>query len=359
MSNLKKLVIVSSPTNFAWNGRTLREKPLGGSETACIYVAEYCARPDSKGKREPMDVFVFCTCMKPEKINNVVYAPLEMLDGFLMREYVDYYVVYRYAVPLGKTLNVGKKFLWLQDVDCLVEELHVDYKFENVVCLTPWHRTDFSKRKELPEKVVKCIGNAVTPELYPTEHTVKENMRFFYSSNPIRGMKRLLDIWPSIRKAYPSATLVIYTQLEHCSRVPGLVELVNSMNGKDGVSINDRVPQVTLAREFAKSDYWLYPTAFEETYCITALEAQVCGCIPIYTDVGCLVDTVSDRGIKLENDNSKPAEQTAEILSIIDRLETDMEEKEALRQKGIEFGNHQTWDLVGSQWYSLLTNGTI
>jgi glycosyltransferase involved in cell wall biosynthesis len=349
---MKKLVIVSSPTQFAWNGESLRKGPLGGSETAAIYVAEYCARGGNKGKLEPLETYVFCTCTNPQKINGVIYAPLEMLQGFLMTNFVDYYVVYRWAKPLYYTSNVGKKFLWLQDISCLVDTLNLDHTFSKVVCLTPWHRTDFSRLMEIPESMIDCIGNAVNPELYPTNQNVP--LRFFYSSNPIRGMFNLLHMWPAIREAFPTATLKIYTQLDHTSHVPGLSVLIENINGENGVDINDRVPQEVLAKEFAKADYWLYPTNFPETYCITALEAQVCGCIPIYTDVGCLKDTVGDRGIMLKHNNNSPIEQTAEVISHIKYLENNPDEKSILRRKGMIFGQNQTWDKVGSEWYDLL-----
>lgn len=351
---MKKLVIVSSPTNFNWNGDTLRERPLGGSETAAIYVAEYCASAGVKGKRKPMEVYVFCTCTLPKKINGVIYAPLQMLQGFLNKNHVDYYVVYRWAGPLSYTSNADHKFLWLQDVTCLMDTLRLDHTFRKVVCLTPWHRTDFGGLMEIPESMIECIGNAVKPELYKCD-SERVPRRFFYSSNPVRGMDRLLELWPAIRGRFPDATLVIYTQLEHTSNVPGLTELVESMNHRDGVEIHDRVPQDVLAREFAKSDYWLYPTAFAETYCITALEAQVCGCIPIYTDVGCLVDTVGERGIMLKHDNKSHRAQKKEIMEHLERLESDSEAKEALRAKGLAFGQTQTWDKVGREWYELLT----
>ena len=44
-----------------------------------------------------------------------------------------------------------------------------------------------------------------------------------------------------------------------------------SAHGRDGAQVN----QSTLANAFADCAFWLYPTSFEETSCITAMKAQV------------------------------------------------------------------------------------
>ena len=35
---------------------------------------------------------------------------------------------------------------------------------------------------------------------------------------------------------------------------------------------------MTLAHRFARAGFWLYPTSFEETSCITGMRAQVQAC---------------------------------------------------------------------------------
>jgi predicted O-methyltransferase YrrM len=49
-----------------------------------------------------------------------------------------------------------------------------------------------------------------------------------------------------------------------------------------------------------QSEYWLYPCTFEETFCITALEAQMAGCICISNDLAALPNI--NKGIIMEGD---------------------------------------------------------
>ena len=65
----------------------------------------------------------------------------------------------------------------------------------------------------------------------------------------------------------------------------------------DYVNLNNRLSQDELSLEFLKSDVWLYPTDFQETYCITALEAMISKCLVVTVDYCGLGEIVKSRGI--------------------------------------------------------------
>ena len=58
-----------------------------------------------------------------------------------------------------------------------------------------------------------------------------------------------------------------------------------------GVYEHGRIGQVELAREFLSSSVYAYPCHFEEISCISAMKAQVAGCIPLTTDYAALAET--------------------------------------------------------------------
>jgi len=65
----------------------------------------------------------------------------------------------------------------------------------------------------------------------------------------------------------------------------------------DYVFVHDRVSQEQLAIEFLKSDIFLYPTNFKETYCITAVEAMASKCLVVTVDYCGLGEIVKSKGI--------------------------------------------------------------
>ena len=91
---------------------------------------------------------------------------------------------------------------------------------------------------------------------------------------------------PKIKQRYPETTLVIYTRIEHIE--DKVMETIKSM---DYVSLNSRVSQDIIKDELLKSDVWLYPTNFPETYCISALEAMAAGCLVAGVKYAGLTDT--------------------------------------------------------------------
>jgi hypothetical protein len=61
--------------------------------------------------------------------------------------------------------------------------------------------------------------------------------------------------------------------------------------------LHPRAAKEILHAAYAEADYWLYPTGFTETYCITAVEAQYYRCVCVTTGLASLADTVADRGV--------------------------------------------------------------
>ena len=74
-------------------------------------------------------------------------------------------------------------------------------------------------------------------------------------------------------------------------------ETLQIINELDYVYLNPRVSQEQLSIEFLKSDIWLYPTDFQETYCITALEAMCAKCLVATVDYCGLGNIVQGKGI--------------------------------------------------------------
>ena len=121
---------------------------------------------------------------------------------------------------------------------------------------------------------------------------------------------------PAIEK-YPTASLHIYCRKDQLSKfaetkILELSEYVQNFN---------RVDQNVLARAYNEADVWLYPTKFPETYCITALEAQMAKCLCVCTKLAGLINTVGDRGILINecDDTSKyDAILLKELFEILD-----------------------------------------
>lgn len=86
---------------------------------------------------------------------------------------------------------------------------------------------------------------------------------------------------------------------------------------EDQISFLGKLKPAQVAMELNKVKYLLVPSKWEEPFGIVALEGIACGCIPLGTNQGGLVDAIGKCGPLFEKDN---ASQLADLLI---RLETE------------------------------------
>ena len=60
--------------------------------------------------------------------------------------------------------------------------------------------------------------------------------------------------------------------------------------------------QDKIAFEYLQSEYFFYPTNFNETFCNCAAEAQLYHCVCIYNNIGGLSTTINNRGLSINYD---------------------------------------------------------
>ena len=164
-------------------------------------------------------------------------------------------------------------------------------RISGYVALTQFHKDLLVAKYALDPAKVAVIGNAIrpAPALQPPPRV---RNRFIWVSSYARGLRQLVAFFPRILQHLPDAEL-------HVFRQPDAGEDVDFLRGKPFVVVHGFVDNERMQAEMRRAEYWLYPTDFTETYCISALEAQRAGVICIATALGALPETVGDRGVLL------------------------------------------------------------
>jgi len=116
---------------------------------------------------------------------------------------------------------------------------------------------------------------------------------------------------------------------------------------KLGVTEHGRVDHKTLAKKYAESKVWAYPTEFPEIFCITAVKANLAGCKPVITDVAALVETGGPNATYIETSKiySDQYSQQKFIKAVVKALKEDNNNKEQ-----IEWAKQFDWARVAIQW---------
>lgn len=227
---------------------------------------------------------------------------------------------------------------WFNGQDVYKSNLLNDSRIDRHIALTNWHKETIKEKYGI-EKPIEVIGNSIDRKTFK-RNLVKVRDSFIYSSAAERGLYRLLDMWSEVRESIPNATLNVFC--------PGYSQ-PNVEEWPEGVTYHGTVSQEELHDWQMKSEYWLHPTDYEETYCITALEMQYAGVIPITTTVAALNEVVAKRGFLLES-----AETNDAFINIIKDLKASPGLRKTFSDKGYQWAKQQSWNLRILDWLKLL-----
>ncbi len=166
--------------------------------------------------------------------------------------------------------------------------------------------SDTQKKFIVKKEVIKpenwfITRNAFDEEIY-TDSLRKINKiknQAIYCSAPDRGLDYLLDMWTEIKERVPDAKLMVTGSFalwgvsdEENHRIFG--EIYNKASKLKDVTIFQRLSKNELARLQAESEVMLYPTDFNEMFCISALECFTVGTPIISSKKAAMNERVED-----------------------------------------------------------------
>lgn len=257
-----------------------------------------------------------------------------------------------------------KTYLWMHDV--MPKSEFYDERLENiskVILLSEYHRSLFPN---IPDEKVFLSSNGITPEDFVIPAEGRDPYRILWMSSHVRGLQLLYDMWPSIKKKVPEATLDCYYGWESFVAVHqdnpermGWMHMMQKLGKKlDGVTDHGKVGQHDIVREINKSGIWAYPCPFPEISCITAMKAQAGGAIPVSSDFAALKETVKF-GVKVhmsQVDEQQPIgnwnkKEVANYKRELVKLLKDPERQQSIRSAMMPQSRQIfAWKGVAEQW---------
>jgi len=179
--------------------------------------------------------------------------------------------------------------------------------------------------------------------------------KLFTGSSYDRGLDILLLMWGDIKKAYPDAELfcaygwdlfdkATVNNKERQAWKNDVVELLK----QPGITEYGRVGKDKLEEIRSQCGIWAYPTYFTEIFCITALECQNDGLVPITMSLGALKETAT-AGILIEGGIYKKEVQD-EFKQKLIKLMGDKHEWKRLSNKCQKFARDYDWSKQAAKW---------
>jgi glycosyltransferase involved in cell wall biosynthesis len=340
----KKVVVIHTGDKsfIQWDpSDTTNEKSYAsGSEIMAKNVAEEMVR-------QGIRTFVFGNFPFDKKtIQGVEYYTSDLFVQFSERYIIDTLIVSRSIDLIYYSPGVKNVYLWVHDITPFMTgmgfQMHKK-KFRKILCLCNWHKQHVTKELQIDPEIIHVTRNAIDPERFKYCSKEKVPLRFIYSSGPNRGLTRLLTLFPKIKEKYPSAELYVF-----CNKNQ-LEEKQEELLQTPGVFHLPRQSQEQIAKEYMKADIWFYPTDFEETYCITAVEAQAAGLLCVTTDTGSLPEIVGSRGVII-NHLSTDQDMLKKLFFAIDNQQV----KHMLTTKATQWARQQDINSLVNDWIKLI-----
>ncbi len=120
-------------------------------------------------------------------------------------------------------------------------------------------------------------------------------------------------------------------------------------------------PHDAVQAALERAEFWCYPGRFRETHCNSAVEAQLRGCVCVYSAVGALPEIVGDRGVGVRlveegRGGLSARERARPFVEALDRLmgPESFEEKSAMRARGRAYAQSTEMRARASAWSSVL-----
>lgn len=348
LSNKKTIVIHTSGRSemiHCWN--PLGDNRISGSEYMAVNLGKEFLKLDYR-------VFIIGTFEDSGKninyegiYNGIEYIDYKYFSEFALKYIIDYLIVSRYTSNLVYYENIKKVYLWIHDVLPVIDDnsRHIQYhkeKFKAIVAISKWQKENTVKKLNIPESSIIVSRNAIYAERFLDKQIQKIPFRFIYSSCPERGLKYLIQIIPKVKEKYQEVTLELFVNKNRID-----IKTLKMIEKLDYVNLNDRLSQDELSLEFLKSDIWLYPTDFPETYCITALEAMASKCLVVSVKYAALTEIVQGKGILCDSPIKDNIDDLSEKLFFV--LERPILKNHFI-EKAYDWAINQTYNTLAEDW---------
>lgn len=286
--------IVLADDGIEFDGRTPRERPLGGAESSVVSLLEALA---ARGH----EVVARTNCRAPLVHENVHWAPLK--DGLPDR--ADLFIANRGSRVLSLMPKARRTVFWTHNPCTYMMKARYLWPLwryaSAIVFIGDYHATTWPAWAPGGERVVIPYG---LPDLFCEAEAAASvpPPRAVFTSNPLRGLDWLLDRWANdIQPRVPGAELHLFTGAavygaagdRKGEEMAKVLDKAKALQEK-GVRLRGPVPKQALVEEFRQARCMLYRGDINETFCMAVGEAQAMGVPAVVTDLGSMAERVID-----------------------------------------------------------------
>ena len=384
------MFIVLHCGGIAFNGDTIHQRSLGGSESAAYHLARELA---ARGHR----VRVFTRSQEQGEFEGVTYLyagnesqqfPLgDMFHAYASQTPHDVLIVQRHPLGLMAKYACKQAYLWLHDLVLARNKGAYDqsmWQTTGIFCVSDFHKEQAQKILGIPEGVFLPITNGVDPHRFlcalelrgrylrakardlitesntrdPAEEVVNlptDEFALLYSSRPERGLEALVrpgGIMDKLKNECANAHLYVCGYEHDVPEMNGYYDQLKAWAKERGnVTMLGHLTQAQLADVMKSVQLHVYPTMFEEVSCITAMECMHAGLPQLTSKHAALPETCKGAGVILVKPKDEKIDEQIFVTHIkrLARNGIDGSEYKELVERQKKCAAKFTWEKTADQ----------
>lgn len=349
------LLIAAITEGLEFDGGTIYQEALGGSESAFVFMMRELAK---RGH----EVHAFTKCPNPGSYDGVGYHRIQEFNDLSPMFEWDLLFAYRHVSWLTRPNHAKLRILVNHDI--LVPESKTAFmgslwQTDLLFNLSEYHKRQYCDLIPRLEEHIWATSNGV--DLPAIDKAIKgvhkDNNKFVYGSRPERGLDVLLrDIWPKLYEAdserrlhlagydgskgleLPQDILSLYAYIDELiEKTPGIV--------KEGC-----LKKEDWYKLLASSGVYLYSSAFPEIFFINGAESQACGTPVICTDDFACKETVASGFCRVTGKNTSLEYQEEFIRRVEELSRNDLFYHRVQREGREHVEKNYPWEKVAASW---------
>jgi glycosyltransferase involved in cell wall biosynthesis len=140
-------------------------------------------------------------------------------------------------------------------------------------------------------------------------HSTQKTKTMIFTSIPYKGLEALAKSHPIdfIRfiQTQSSRSFLRCLCMDH--RTIQFIELYEHLKTLPNVEYSPVIDREELVKHYQESAFFIHPNIWEETFCVSMVEAMKCGAYPIITDIGALAEVAGEKNatvVPIEGENT-------------------------------------------------------
>jgi len=225
---------------------------------------------------------------------------------------------------------------------------------DHFVYVSDWQRQQFKNRFPIDLSQNHVIRNAIEPIEF--KEKPKDKIKLIYTSTPNRGLEILLKAFKILNRNDIELTVfssnIIYGK-GYSNQLAGTHDhLFHQCRTTPGVTYRGYAMNKAVRQALQSSHILAYPSIYEETSCLAAIEAGAAGCKIVTTNLGALPETCNNWATYVDyqygDDLDLLAERYAETLNTA--IDSYWANSYNIKDQSIWFNKQYSWTNRAQEW---------